>query len=76
MAKQEPREDSVSRAAVWIIDMLAAELSGDSRLDRPALIAALQRMAGYEQADSLFVKEHEALRSELVARLAGRLARG
>ena len=64
-----------AQAAIWIIDALANELAEDETLDRSALIGKLMQNAGYEQADALWPDSVEARRAELVARLAGRLAR-
>ncbi len=66
----------MNRAALWIVDALADELVRDGTQDRAALIQALLHRAGYEQADGLVPGDAEAVRAALVARLAGRLARG
>lgn len=63
------------QAALWIVDALAEELANNSTLDRKALVQTLVRRAGYEQADWLMPGEAGQVRAELVARLAGRLAR-
>lgn len=70
------QDDEMNRAALWIVDALADELAADGTRDRGALIQALVRRAGYEQADCLVPGEAETVRAALVARLAGRLARG
>lgn len=75
MAHEISQESALSRAALWIIDALALELAAEPAKDRKALVEALRRRAGYEQADALWPDAHEALQAELVARLAGRLAR-
>lgn len=64
-----------AQAVMWIIDALANELAEDDTLDRGALIGRLMHKAGYEQADALWPDGVKARRAELVARLAGRLAR-
>ncbi|WP_446654814.1 hypothetical protein [Blastomonas sp.] len=66
----------MNRAALWIVDALAEELAADKTLDRAALVRSLLRRAGYEQADCLVPGDAETVRAALVARLAGRLARG
>lgn len=65
----------VARAAMSIIDALAQELADDPQIDRAALVAALRRRMGYEQADSAWPDEHRTLDIALVGRLAERLAR-
>lgn len=65
----------LSEAVLWIIDTLAQELDAGGAMDRRGLVQALRRKAGYEQADSLYPDGREKLQAELVARLAGRLAR-
>jgi hypothetical protein len=69
------RDDAMTQAALWIVDVLAEELARDADCDRAALVEALMRRAGYEQADSLIPGDGEKLRAALVARVAGRLAR-
>lgn len=75
MAQNNSREDVLSRDALWVIEVLAHELAGDAGADRSALVEALLRHAGYEQADALWPKGHQALQAALVARLAERLAK-
>lgn len=74
--KSGAQDDVMNRAALWIIDALADELAADRTQDRAALVQALLRRAGYEQADCLVPGDAETVRAALVARLAGRLARG
>lgn len=71
-----PQDGDVSPEALWIIDILAEELAADATLDREELIHALLRRCGYEQADCLTPGDAQTIRAALVARLAGRLARG
>lgn len=66
---------AMSQAALWIVDALADELASNAGHDRAALMQALVRRAGYEQADSLMPKSAQQLSAAWVARLAGRLAR-
>jgi hypothetical protein len=70
------QDDGMTHAALWIVDALAEELARDSTQDRGALVQSLLRRCGYEQADCLVPGEAETVRAALVARLAGRLARG
>ncbi len=65
----------MTQAALWIVDVLAQELPRDSGKSRSELVEVLLRHAGYEQADNLLPASTEQLRAELVARVAGRLAR-
>lgn len=69
----------LSCAALSVIDALATALAVDPGLDRAALVRALTEMqvcsVGYEQADSLWPREHGAVQAALVARLVDSLAR-
>jgi hypothetical protein len=69
------QDHAMTQAALWIVDVLAQELPRDSGKSRSELVEVLLRHAGYEQADNLLPASTEQLRAELVARVAGRLAR-
>ena len=69
------QDHAMTQAALWIVDVLAQELARDSEKSRTELVEVLLRHAGYEQADNLLPGSTEQLRAELVARVAGRLAR-
>jgi hypothetical protein len=70
------RDPNGLRAAMGIIDTLARTLAQNEQVDRAVLVQALQRSAGYAQADAMWPDDVESFRAELVARLAERLARG
>ena len=76
MPKSDAQDNVTSRAALWIVDILADELARDGTQDSGALVQALLRRVGYEQADGLVPGDAETIRAALVARLAGRLVQG